>query len=147
MQGCGFVKVGGMSSREGRHRGWVVRCRGSLFAFRAGLEFLQPFRVAGKSDSVTVLLSLAGVTVNCRATVFEVRHEATFGWAVGAWSVGGGVVHVRRGDLIASSIQFFGLFCEVIEPERWPLHELKGPGGRWGWPSVVGEGEEFRLIL
>ena len=147
MQGCGFVKVGGMSSREGRHRGWFVRCRGSLFAFRARLEFLQPFCVAGESDSVAVLLSLAGVSVDSRATVFEVRHEAAFGGTVGAWSVGDGVVRVRRGDLIASSIQFFGLFCQVIEPKRGPLHELKGPGGRWGWPAVVGEGEEFRLIL
>ena len=141
MQGCGFVKVGGMSSREGRHRGWVVRCRGSLFAFRARLELLQPFRVAGESDSVTILLSLAGVTVDCGATVFEVRHKAAFGWAVGAWAVGGGVVRVRRGDLIASSVQFFSLFSEVVKPERRPLHELKGPGGRWGWSAVVGKGE------
>ena len=139
-----------MRCRERRHRGWVVRCRGFLFAFRAGLELLQPFRVAGKSDSVSIFLSLAGVAVDGGASVLEVRHKAAFGWAVGAWAVGSDVVRVRRGDLVAASIQFFSFVREVIEPERGPLHELKGPRDRRGWPAVVGEGEKiglFRVVV
>ena len=146
MQGSVVERFGGMSRREGRHRGWVGRCRGSLFAFLARLELLQAFCVAGKADSVSVLLSLAGVAVDGGAAIFEVWHKAAFGWAVGARAVGCGVVRVRRGDLVATSIEFFSFVGEVIIPERGPLHELKSTRGGWRWPTVVGEGEEFGLF-
>ena len=87
--------LGAVRSWERGHRVGLRRRRESLFTFRGGLELVQPFRIPGQADSVAVLLSLAGVTVDGRASVFEVRHEAAFGWAVSALSVCDGSVCVR----------------------------------------------------
>ena len=102
------------------------RCRGSLFVFRGGLEFMQSFGIPGKADSVAVFLSLACMTVDGRASVFKMRHEAAFRWAVDALSVSGGIVRVSGGDLVATSVEFFSLFREVVESKRGPFHEFKG---------------------
>ena len=79
------------------------RCRGSLF-FRGGLKFMQSFGIPGKGDSVAVFLALSCMTVDGRASVFEVRHETAFRWAVDALSVGGGVVRVGGGNLVTTSV-------------------------------------------
>lgn len=104
----------------------LKRCRESLFVFRGGLKFMQSFRIPGKANSVAVFLALACVTVDCRASVFEVRHETAFRWAVDALSVGGGVVRVSGRNLVTTSVQFFSLFREVFELKCGPFHEFKG---------------------
>ena len=80
------------------------RCRGSLFVFRGGLEFMQSFGISCKADSVAVLLSLACMAVDGRASVFEMRHEAALRWAVSTLPVSGCVVRVSGGDLVTSPV-------------------------------------------
>lgn len=86
---------------------------------------MESFRISSQADGIAVLLSLSGMAVDGWAAVFEVRHEAAFGWAVSALAVCGGSVRVSCGDVVTSSVEFLSLFREVVELERGPFREFK----------------------